>query len=123
MSKKISIHNRLTRAMALSVSLIVFVSLASAAIGIDGEGNKAKRKNVLGDFKPIKTTNGFTLKAGPVYKGSLIFKQQKSVNTISFNSLVTYQKGNTTYIIPHKYKFSTNNSSLQLVNFKVRLHK
>ena len=79
-------------------------------------------------FVPLKTTGGFTLKAGPNYRGSMILKEERTSNHIAFNSLVTYQKGNSTYILPNKYKISLapnsnnlNRSSLQMLNVKIKL--
>ncbi|HTL09661.1 MAG TPA: hypothetical protein VL307_15420, partial [Chitinophagaceae bacterium] len=93
-----------------------------------GGGNKSKDKAVKPEFTPIRTTNGFTLKAGPTYKGSMVFGQEKSKSAVSYNSIVTYQKGNTTYILPVKYKLQTSaasqsGSSLQLFNLRIKMHK
>jgi len=91
-----------------------------------GGGNKSKDKAVKPEFTPIRTANGFTLKAGPVYHGSMIFNQQKNNSLVSLNSIVTYQKGNTIYILPCRYKLQTapaQGSSLQLFNLKIKIHK
>ncbi len=93
-----------------------------------GGNNKSKAKPVRGaEFTPIRTTNGFTLKAGLAYHGSMIFDQQKTNNVIVFNSVVTYQRGNTTYILPYRYKMQTNafdsKSSMQLFNLRIPIHK
>jgi len=111
----------------ISFILIGFGALAIASMG-GGGGNKTKDKAIKPEFTPIRTTNGFTLKAGPSYHGSIIFGQEKNKNLISYNSIVTYQKGNTTYILPCKYKLQTagvspSGSSLQLFNLKIKLHK
>ena len=45
----------------------------------------------------------FTLRAGAAYKGSLNSFEIAPQQTI-VRSLVTYQKGNTTFIYPYKYK-------------------
>jgi hypothetical protein len=93
-----------------------------------GGGNKSKDKAVKPEFTPIRTTNGFTLKAGPVYRGSMLFTQQKTNNLVSLNSIVTYQKGNTIYILPYRYRLQTSSaaqpgSSLQMFNLKIKIHK
>ena len=109
-----------------SFILISFGVLAIASMG--GGGNKSKDKSVKPEFTPIRTANGFTLKAGPSYHGSMIFGQEKSKNLVSFNSIVTYQKGNTTYILPCKYRLQTSTaslsgSSLQMFNLRIKIHK
>ena len=121
-----SILNRLPKRALTSLLMLSMAVFAFGSMG--GGGNKSKSKTVKGaEFTPVRTINGFTLKAGPMYRGSMIFGQEKTKNTISFNSLVTYQKGNTTYILPYRYKMQTNafdaKSSLQMFNMKLPLHK
>ncbi len=126
MSESPKIHIAAAKKMFTSLLLVSFGVFAIASMG--GGGNKSKDKTVKPEFTPIRTTNGFTLKAGPVYRGSVSFGQQKSTNLVAFNSVATYQKGNTIYILPCKYKLQTSNShqtasSLQLLNVKFKLHK
>ena len=97
---KISFRNSLQKVLVCTV-LIGFAVLTFASMG---GGKKSKTTPVKNDFVPIRTSNGFTLKSGPLYKGSSIISQEKSRNTIVLNSLMTYQKGNTTYILPMKKK-------------------
>jgi len=106
----------------------ILVSVAALAIASMGGGGNKKDKVAKPEFTPIRTTNGFTLKAGPSYHGSVIFGQDKNKNLVSYNSIVTYQKGNTTYILPVKYKLQTSaapqsGSSLQLFNLRIKIHK
>jgi len=116
-----------TAKKALTSLLLIGVGVwALASMG--GGGNKSKDKAVKPEFTPIRTTNGFTLKAGPVYHGSIIFGQEKTKNLVSYSSIVTYQKGNTTYILPCKYKLQTSSisqsgSSLQMFNLRIKMHK
>lgn len=122
----LNIHVSAAKKMFTSILLVGMGIFALASMG--GGGNKAKDKTVKPEFTPIKTTNGFTLKAGPVYRGSLSFGQQKSANLVSFNTIATYQKGNTIYILPVKYRLQTSPatqsaSSLQLLNLKIKIHK
>jgi len=121
-----SILNRLPKKATTSLLMLGMAVFAFGSMG--GGGNKSKNKSVKGaDFTPIRTINGFTLKAGPSYRGSITFGQERIKNVVSFNSVVTYQKGNTTYILPYRYKVQTNTfdtkSNLQLFNMKLRLHK
>lgn len=79
----------------------MFVSFADR-----GAGKKSKNKVMLNI-----TTNGslrnsisFNLKAGLKYKGSLLTNNQQQGSGLSSSELVTYQKGNSIYIIPYKQK-------------------
>ena len=123
---KISFRSTLQKMLVFAV-LIGFAVLTFASMG---GGKKSKTTPVKNDFVPIRTSNGFTLKSGPLYRGSSIISQEKSRNTIVLNSLMTYQKGNTTFIMPYQQKISipnaancNKNNSLQLLNLKVRMHK
>ena len=123
MSKSRFILSPVARKTLFSVLL---VGLGVFAIASMGGGNKSKDKTAKPEFVPIRTTSGFTLKAGPVYRGSINFGQQKTKELVAFNSLVTYQKGNTVYILPGTYKVQiapATNSTLQLLNLRLKMHK
>ncbi|HEV3412461.1 MAG TPA: hypothetical protein VG101_08280 [Puia sp.] len=119
---------KLIRMLLISASLVAVVGLAVASKG--GGGDKQKANTALKtNFVPIRTTNGFTLKAGPTFTGSTILSTQTTREYISFNSLITYQHGNMTYIMPHTYKinssvFMRNNtgSNLSLLDLRINMH-
>lgn len=125
MFRKSRIHATATKKALISLTLVAFTVFAFGSMG--GGSNKSKSKAVKTDFIPIRTTNGFTLKAGPSYHGSMIFGSDKKKNFTSFNSVITYQKGNTTYILPYRYKMQSasfqSKSSLELFNLKFKMHK
>lgn len=109
----------------ISCTMIGAVALALASSG-GGNGKKATAPRHAA-FTPIRTTNGFTLKAGPSYTGSQIFSKVRSKNYITYNTVVTYQKGNTVIILPHQARITTPDatfrSNLRLLDLKIRLHK
>ena len=108
--------------------MLVVVALAFASKGGGGKKKAAPLKN---DFVPIRTTTGFTLKTGVPYSGSQIFSIEKNTHYFSLNTVSTYQKGNTIFIIPFKYKVSiapfdasgSGKSSLQMLDLKIKMHK
>ena len=110
----------------ICISMIGAVALAVAS---SGGGNKKKSDVPLKpDFTPIRTTSGFTLKAGPIYAGSRTLSAERDKNYITYNTLVTYQKGNTVIILPRQTRLSTTcaptyNSNLNLLTLKLRLKK
>jgi hypothetical protein len=115
------------RKLLISASLIAIVGLAIASKG--GGGDKQKTTTLKTNFVPIRTTNGFTLKVGPTFTGSSIVSTQKTREYVSFNTLITYQHGNMTYIMPHTYKIDTrvfmqNNSgsNLSLLDLRINMH-
>jgi hypothetical protein len=83
----------------LTTLFLVVLSFAAFATLGDGRG---KKKSSLLNSKPTITPGKFTLKSGYQYRGSQIISQKKDNNSFTRNSLVTYQKGNMTYILPVK---------------------
>jgi len=88
----------LTRKLAT----LFLVGLSVAAVATLGDGKLKGKRNSLLNCKPTITPGKFTLKSGYQYRGSQIINQQTQNNTFTRNSLVTYQKGNMTYILPVK---------------------
>ena len=66
-----------------------------------GVGKKKTKVNLNLANNGASKNLSFNLKAGLKYKGALL---NTGSNTASFNNMVTYQKGNTVYIIPYKQK-------------------
>ena len=119
--------NHMLKKTIISCAMIGAVALAVASSGGGKKKSDAPHKP---QFTPIRTTNGFTLKAGPVYSGSSIRSTERSANTITLNTLVTYQKGSSVIILPHQSRVSTTMSSNFKTNlnffdlkFRLKLHK
>ncbi|HMJ46479.1 MAG TPA: hypothetical protein VK498_04075 [Ferruginibacter sp.] len=70
-----------------------------------GINKKAKSKVSLNIASNSTFANNlsFNLKTGLKYKGSLISNDDIPSSSI-YNTLITYQKGNTIYILPYKQK-------------------
>jgi len=117
------------RRTLVSTLLIAVVGLTFASKGGGGEKKNAGSIPLKTSFTPIRTTNGFTLKAGPTYTGSYVLGTEKTSNYVSFHTLITYEKGNSIYIMPYQYKMSSNiylhnsGSNLRLLDLRVNLHK
>ncbi|HEY4060256.1 MAG TPA: hypothetical protein VGM30_00070 [Puia sp.] len=121
---------KLIRKSLISALLTAVVGLSFASKGGGGEKKKDNNIPLKTDFTPIRTTNGFTLKSGPSYAGSYLLSQEKTGTYISFHTLVTYQKGNSIYIMPYKYKVNNSSiylnnsgSNLQLLDLRIKMHK
>lgn len=99
------------------------IGLVALAWASSGGGRKKTTSTLKSGFTPIRTSNGFTLKAGPQYMGSRVFNNQR--NPLMYNTLVTYQKGNAIYILPYRYKGNgaASKNNLNVIDLKVRLHK
>ncbi len=98
---------KLTPMMKMAKMLLVSVVLtgiAYSALGDRGIGRKSRTKVSLNIVTPSSLKNAISLnfRSGLRYTGSLLVKQESLGNTLFSNALVTYQKGNTVYIIPYK---------------------
>jgi hypothetical protein len=117
------------RRTLVSTLLIAVVGLTFASKGGGGEKKNANSIPLKTSFTPIRTTNGFTLKAGPTYTGSYVLGTEKTSTYVSFHTLITYEKGNSIYIMPYQYKMSSSvylhngGGNLRLLDLRVNLHK
>ncbi|MCY7421323.1 MAG: hypothetical protein LH478_06215 [Chitinophagaceae bacterium] len=66
--------------------------------------NKYSLKNFNKNF--YKTASPFSLRSTFQYKGTQILSMQKDDNTTTYQSIMRFEKGNTTYIYPYKHKVS-----------------
>lgn len=80
---------------------IIFVSFADR-----GAGKKSKNRislNIVTN-NSLKNSISLNLKSGLKYTGSLLGSTQQQNNVLVSTELVTYQKGNSIYIVPYKQK-------------------
>jgi len=117
------------RKTLISTLMLSVVGLAFASKGGGGE-KKAANTPLKTNFTPIRTTSGFTLKTGPSFSGSVLLGAEKKDNYVSFKTLITYEKGNTMYIMPYRYKVNSSlflrnssNSSLQLLDLHINMSR
>lgn len=116
--------NHMLKKTLISCAMIGAVALA--AVASSGGGKKKSESPLKPIYTPIRTTNGFTLKAGPSYTGSHILSSERKGNFVTYSTVVTYQKGSTVYILPQQVKMNTKptfKSNLNLLDLKIKLHK
>jgi hypothetical protein len=117
------------RKALVSTLLVAVVGLALASKGGGGDKKSSNNIPLKTNFIPIRTSNGFTLKSGPSYAGSYMLGQQKTKNLVSFNTVITYQQGNSIYILPYRYKVSSSvylnggANTNQVLDLRIRMHK
>jgi hypothetical protein len=118
---------KIMRTCLFCAILFTVVALAFAS---KGGGDKKKNNTFKNDFIPIRTTTGFTLRSGTSYTGNHFLTTEKTAKTFSYSTIVTYQKGNTIYILPYKYKVNVampvagqTKSNFQMLDFKINMHK
>lgn len=90
---------------------LLLVGATHIAMGSFTGSTDKKSKNLysLKNFNRnfYKSTSPFSLRAGFEYKGLQLLSQKKEINgDITFNSMMRFEKGNTTYIYPYTHKVS-----------------
>lgn len=104
----------------LAIFLLIAVSaVASFATLGDGKKTSGLSKNKLLSSKNIKP-GFFSLRSGYTYRGNQVIKPQAQSRYINLSTTVTYQKGNTTYIVPLKKKLILNNVKIEIGNNQLR---
>jgi len=122
---------KLNHMLKKSIISATMLGLVVIALASSGGGKKKSTGSTLGMI-PIRSNGTFTLKTKPSYSGSFASASANVKNSTVYRSVVTYQKGNTTFIVPAQYrlnnqrKLSFNSgqsfrSNLNVVDLKVRL--
>jgi hypothetical protein len=124
---------KLNHMLKKSLVCATMLGLVVFALASSGGGKKKSSGTNLGII-PIRPNGTFTLKAKPSYSGSFLYTTANLKNSTLYRSVITYQKGNTTFIVPSQYRmnnqrkltFNTNpslRSNLKVVDLKVRLNR
>lgn len=95
-----SVKRKLVTAVFVTASLAAFAALGD---GRRDEGKKTHQKSLLSIKSATYNFKTFSLKSRYNFRGSTILSVPKD-KYITLNTVVTYQKGNTTYILPMKKK-------------------
>jgi hypothetical protein len=113
----IVIKRLLNRKLAVILLITGSAAAAFATLG-DGKSLATKSKKALLSGKS-NLTSGFSLKSGYAYRGNQVFsnKPNRFVNT---NTIFSYQKGHTTYVLPLKKKVILENVKIDLSNRQLR---
>ncbi len=81
---------------------------AFATLGTTGRNKKAKSgKSSLLSIKTSASTGSFSLRSGYNFRGNQVINTQEN-KYINLSTVITYQKGHTTYIMPLKKKVALN---------------
>lgn len=98
---------KLTPMKKITKMLLVMALLFGTAVSTladRGIGRKSKNRVELNISTPstLRSSLFFNLRSGLKYTGSLLSKPQVTGSSFFSNTLITYQKGNSVYIIPYK---------------------
>jgi hypothetical protein len=71
------------------------------------------------------------LKKSSLYSGSMVSFHSQTDNRVSLNAMITFQRGNTTFILPYQYKVNIGpisadygtKSNLQFLGVRIQMPK
>jgi len=113
---KLEIVRIIGRKLAV-VALIAFSAVSSFATLGDGNKKSDLPKASLLSSKTTYKPGSFSLRSGYAYRGSSVLNtNQNATKYINLNTSVTYQRGNTTYIVPLKKKVILSNVKIDFSN-------
>ncbi|MCW3107335.1 MAG: hypothetical protein JWQ09_1841 [Segetibacter sp.] len=103
--------NQSTIQLKKFIIALLLVSATHIAMGSFTGSSDKKTKNLysLKNFNRnfYKSTSPFSLRAGFEYKGLQLLSHKKEINgDITLNTMMRFEKGNTTYIYPYTHKVS-----------------
>jgi hypothetical protein len=90
-----------------AISLLLF-AVTALAFASKGGGEKKKHHELDNSFTPINAASSFSLKKSQFYSGSIVSFRPQADNRMSISAMITYQRGNTTFILPYQYKVNTS---------------
>lgn len=113
-------HPKLTIMRSAVKKLMVLLVIAGSAVASFatlGDGNKkpGDSKSPLLSAKTFKS-GSFSLRSGYTYRGNQVISPEVKKSYISMNTTITYQKGNTTFIVPLKKKVLLSNIKIDIGN-------
>jgi hypothetical protein len=77
-----------------------------AMLGTPGRGKKGNSSKSLLSIRSTTPTGTFSLQSGYNFRGSQVITQENKY--INLNTMVSYQKGHTTYMMPLKKRVALN---------------
>lgn len=101
-----SILSKFTR-KAVLLAILAATGVASFATLGDGKVNKEKPKASLLAFKKAAKPGQLSLKNNYSFRGNQVINPEKQ-QYVNLNTIVTYQQGNMTFVLPMKKKVVLN---------------
>jgi hypothetical protein len=98
---RLTIWRIISRKLAIALVLLFSAAVAFATLG-DGKSKSSLPHSSLLSNKTALRPGSFSLRSGYSYRGNQVINTQGQKKYINLNTVVTLQKGNTTFIVPLK---------------------
>lgn len=85
-----------------AIALLTLLFLSITVFAVDGIVSKSKSSKAA--YSNMKRNLSLNLSSGYAYRDNRSFGFRKGNKENAFNTIITYQKGNITYILPYKNK-------------------
>lgn len=95
-------HNMISKTRVIITIMVVLVS--QIALAVDGVIIRSKASKSSAAFSNMKKNLNLSLHSGFNLRDTRTFGFKRVGKETMFNSMVTFQKGNITYVIPYKHK-------------------
>jgi hypothetical protein len=119
-------HPKLTILKTIGKKLAVLALIVASTVGAfatlgDGKtkSSDAPRKSLLSN-RTNTSTGIFSLKSGYSYRGSQVINTESERSYVRLNTIVTMQKGNTTYTVPLKKKVILDRVKIDISNRQLK---
>ncbi|MBL7724266.1 MAG: hypothetical protein JNK27_08950 [Chitinophagaceae bacterium] len=106
----------------LLAAIILLACSFAGAFATLGDGNKKSdlpKKSLLSN-KTATKPGSFSLRSGYNYRGNNVINTENERKYIRLNTVVTVQKGKTTFIVPLKKKVILNNVKIDIGNRQLK---
>lgn len=102
--------------------IALLAGTAASSFATLGDGNKKTTSSTssLLSARVNKKPGTFSLRSGYTYRGTQVINQQSADRYVTINTSVSYQRGNTTYIVPLKKKVFLSNVTFDISNRQLR---
>ncbi len=87
-----------------AAAVLLLAVSAVSAFAILGDKGKTPRNRSFLSNQNLTVPGNFSLRSNYNFRGSQVINPVRSAQYINLNTVITYQKGNTTYIVPLKKK-------------------
>lgn len=94
-----------------SVAFLLAVTAISSFAVLGDKGKSPKSGSFLSNENFTVAPGSFSLRSNYNFRGNQVINTKKSSQYINLNTVITYQKGNTTYIVPLKKKIYINTAN------------
>ena len=88
------------KTLMLTALMCLYVVSFGSYVGGDKKDTKDNKNTKV--YSNLKSTMNFSMRNGMLYRSNKIINTQRCEKSVLYNSVITYSKGNTIYIIPHK---------------------